>query len=69
MAESDYVQLVAALSIASGLLSTRRGELNAAELRIRSLVSIAEKEAKRVLLEIQSRRQPVVPGSPASRPN
>jgi hypothetical protein len=54
MTEADYTQLVSALSTAAGLLSNRRGELNAADLRIRSLVSIAEKEAKRALLVTRS---------------
>jgi hypothetical protein len=56
MTEADYAQLVSALSTATGLLSTR-GELNAADLRMRSLVSIAEKEAKRALLDARSRRR------------
>ena len=57
MTEADYAQLVSALSTAAGLLSTRRGELNAADLRIRSLVIIAAKEATRSLLETRSRQR------------
>ena len=59
MTEADYAQIVSVLSTAAGILSTRQGELNAADLRIRSLVSIAEKEAKRALLEITFRKRAV----------
>lgn len=55
MTEADYAQLISALSTATGILTNRSGELNAADLRIRSLVSIAEKEAKRAALDARSR--------------
>ena len=57
MTEADYTQLVSALSTAASILSARREELNAADLRIRSLVSLAEKEAKRALLGSRSGRR------------
>jgi hypothetical protein len=56
LSEAEYMHLVTALTLSAALLSNRRGKLNAAELRIRSLVIIAEKEAKRALLEVRMRQ-------------
>lgn len=66
MTEGDYTELVAALSTAAGLLSTQRGERNAADLRIRSLVIMAGKEAKRSLLETRNRQRGVDTPNPTN---
>lgn len=74
MIPADYEKILVALAAASHVLSNQ-GELSPADLRIRCLVNITAKEAKRALLEAnvgarsraaaQPESAPVVSGSSA----
>ena len=52
MMADDYEKILAALAAASQVLQSNQRELNAADMRIRCLVNITTKEAKRAMLEI-----------------
>jgi hypothetical protein len=52
MMADEYQKVLNALAAASSVLQSNRGELNSADMRIRSLVNIAAREAKRAMLEI-----------------
>jgi hypothetical protein len=56
MSSDEYEKILTALTEASRVLQTNQGELSAADMRIRSLVNITTKEAKRALLETSAPR-------------
>ena len=51
MIASEYEKVICALAAAERVLVSNLGELNAADMRIRALLGIAAKEAKRALFE------------------
>lgn len=51
MSCTEYEKLLSALASASRVLEANQGELNAADIRMRCLVNITEKEARRALRE------------------
>jgi len=79
MIAQEYEKILNSLAAASGVLRSGQGTFTAADIRIRCLVNITIKEARRALLEIgadpqlrnatQSGPPPVVPGSLPEDPN
>lgn len=52
MIATEYEKLLSALRTVSRVLDANQGQLNAADIRIRCLINIAAKEAKRAVLEV-----------------
>jgi len=53
MIAPEYEKILSALATISQALDANQGQLNPADIRIRCLVNITAKEAKRALLEVE----------------
>lgn len=70
MIPSEYEKILVLLSSLSRVLDANQGQLNPADIRMRCLVNITAKEAKRALLEADRRatRPPADPAVLARHP-